>query len=255
VSLPPLIMIHGAFCGGWAFDRFRVPFETAGYAIATPTLRHHDLPPRAAPDPMLGTTSLLDYAADLDRLIAAMPEPPVLIGHSLGGLLAQMLAARRRLGGIVLIAPSAPWGVLPSGYGEVASAFGLYLAGDFWTQPLHPHFVIAREHALDKLSLTDAQAVFSRFVPESGQATFEIMHWPLDLRQASLVHAREVTCPVLCLAGGHDQVNPAGTVKRVAQRYRDRATFIEFPRMSHWLLGEPGWEDVAGTALDWLSKR
>lgn len=254
MSRPPIVMIHGAFCAGWAFEKFRLPFEKAGVKVSAPNLRHHDLPPRTAPHPALGTTSMLDYVADLDRIIAAMPEQPIIVGHSLGGLLAQMLAARHRARAIVLVAPSAPWGVLPSGYGEVASAAGLYLAGDFWNQPLRPQFAIAREHALDKLSPEDARHVFSRFVCESGKATFEIMHWPMDFRQATTVHSRDVTCPVLCLAGGHDQVNPAATVKRVSQRYRDLSTFVEFPRMSHWMLSEPGWEDVAETALDWLSE-
>ena len=57
-----------------------------------PALRHHDggKPPRRWPQ-----TSLTDYAADLEKLIAGLDAPPVLVGHSMGGLLAQMLAARR----------------------------------------------------------------------------------------------------------------------------------------------------------------
>jgi len=63
----PIVMIHGAFCGGWAFDDFRKPFEAKGYAVTAPTLRYHDCgrePPAA-----LGKTSLIDYAADLEKLI------------------------------------------------------------------------------------------------------------------------------------------------------------------------------------------
>ena len=62
---PPVVMIHGAFCGGWAFDGWRNVFEAQGYRTHAPTLRHHNHglnPPTA-----LGTTSMRDYADDLER--------------------------------------------------------------------------------------------------------------------------------------------------------------------------------------------
>jgi non-heme chloroperoxidase len=61
-----------------------------------------------------------------------------------------------------------------------------------------------------------------------------------------------VTCPILCLAGAKDRVNSPGTVKSVASRYRGRARYEELDGHSHWLIGEPGWEEIAKLALDWL---
>jgi len=81
-------MIHGAFCGGWVFDGWRTSFEARGYRVETPTLRHHDC--GRDPPESLGTTSLLDYVADLEELISSLAEPPILLGHSMGGLLAQV---------------------------------------------------------------------------------------------------------------------------------------------------------------------
>ena len=60
-------------------------------------------------------------------------------------------------------------------------------------------------------------------MPESGRATFEIMHWGLDMGRASEVDARKVACPLLFLAGGDDRINPPGTVERIAALYKDRA--------------------------------
>jgi pimeloyl-ACP methyl ester carboxylesterase len=243
-------MIHGAFCGAWAFDSFREPFE-AKFTVHTPTLRYHDCerePPRE-----LGRTSLLDYAADLEKLIRDLGEAPILLGHSMGGLLAQMLAAKGLARACVLLAPSAPWGVLPSTIFEIASAQTLLLSGgDYRGSVIHPSYQIAAAHSLDKLDDATRSAVYARFVPESGQATFEIMNWSFDLKRAGHVRARDVTCPILCMAGSDDKINPPSTVSRIAARYGGRARFEEVKGHSHWLIGEPGWEKIAARALAWL---
>ncbi|MBL6939844.1 MAG: alpha/beta hydrolase [Alphaproteobacteria bacterium] len=246
---PPIVMIHGAFVGPWSFDAFREPFEAAGYTVHTPLLRHHGHgmnPPQA-----LGSTGLVDYAKDLGKFIKALDDTPILLGHSLGGLLAQMLASKGRARALVLLAPCAPWGVLPSTLFEIASAQTMMLNGPMWNQVLKPSFDVAAHASLDRLPMADRRRVFAQFVPESGRATFEIMHWGWDAARASHVSAPAVTCPVWCVTGEHDKINPPGTVQRVAARYR-HATFKELAGHSHWLIEEPGWEDVAAAALDWL---
>jgi non-heme chloroperoxidase len=248
----PVVMIHGAFCGGWAFDKWRAMFEEQGYEVHAPTLRHHG--GGREPPGELGSTSILDYARDIEEFLDGLDAVPVLIGHSMGGLIAQMLAARRAVRAIVLLAPSAPWGVLPSTPFEFASAQALYFAGDFWNRSLAPTHWIAAANALDNVPEAEHDAILHRFVPESGLATFEIMHWPLDFRRATHVDPRGVTCPVLCIAGARDRINPPSTVRRVAQRYRGRTAYEELEGHSHWLIGEPGWEKIAGLALDWLDE-
>jgi pimeloyl-ACP methyl ester carboxylesterase len=246
---PPIVMLHGGFCGPWVFEHFRVPFEKRGFDVHTPALRHHGeggRPPRA-----LGRTGLRDYVRDLEAFIAPLARP-VLVGHSMGGLLAQMLAARGKASALVLLAPSPPWGVLPSTMFELASAHTLLLSGDFWNQKLKPEYWIAAANALDHLPPTERKRVFARFVPESGRATFEIMHWGFDLQRAGEVRARDVTCPVFCLVGAHDRINPPATVRRIAERYKGRAIFEELPMHSHWLVGEPGWEKIAARIIAWL---
>ena len=98
-------MIHGAFCGGWAFEGYAAFFAAQGYRVITPTLRHHEgrqfegarglRAPRE-----LGTTSMLDYADDIEALVRDLDMPPVLIGHSMGGLVAQMVAQRVAVQGL-----------------------------------------------------------------------------------------------------------------------------------------------------------
>lgn len=252
VSRPPVVMIHGAFCGGWVFDGWRAIFEAHGHKVYTPALRHHD--GAAAPPRELGATSLADYTADLEALIDDIGEPAVIAGHSMGGLIAQKLAARGKAAALILLTPSAPWGVLPSTPFEVMSAQALFMAGDFWRKPLWPERALASAHALDRLDNAVRAEVLSRLVPESGLATFEIMHWPFDLKRASEVAARAVNCPVLCFSGSHDRINPPCTVRRIARRYRGRVQHRELEGFSHWPMAEPGWEEVARTALFWLDR-
>ena len=241
-------MIPGAFCKPLVFDKFRARFEARGYVVHTPPLRLHDGKATWA----LGTTSLLDFAADLEKFVRALDTPPILLGHSMGGLLAQMLAARLDVRAAILLAPSAPWGIMPSTVFEVASAGTMFLAGDFWNQPLIPDYFIASTNSLDRLSEKECRATFAEFVPESGLATFEIMHWPFDARQAARVPARDIECPLLCIAGSDDRINPPKTVRSIAGRYGALATYKEYENHSHWLVGEPGWRKIADDALDWL---
>ncbi len=251
ISRPPVVMLHGAFSGGWAFEPWREAFEARGHRVLTPTLRHHE---DGAAHDELADVSLTDYADDLETLLDGIGEPAVLIGHSMGGLLAQMLAARGRAAALVLLAPSAPWGVLPSTPFELMSAQALYLAGDFWRKTLRPERWIASAHALDRLDPKTHDEVLARMVPESGLATFEILHWAFDMKRASAVEARAVTCPILCFAGTADRINPPATVRRIARRYRGRVQYRELKDFSHWPMAEPGWEQVAEHTLFWLER-
>ncbi len=246
---PPVIMIHGGFCGPWAWDNFAARFRAAGYEVTTPALRHHD---GDKPAQALATTSLIDYAADLESLIAAMKTPPILIGHSMGGLLAQMLAARQGIAGAILLAPSAPWGVPPSTLFEIGTAQTMMLQVGFWTAILEPNFDIASAHSLDRFPKEQRKQIFERFLPESGRATFEVLHWGLDMRRSSEVNARKVQCPMLLLTGSADRISPPGTVERIAALYNGRARCEIVPGMSHWLISEPGWETVCDRSLAWL---
>jgi non-heme chloroperoxidase len=246
---PPVVMIHGGFCGPWTWEGFAGRFRDQGYEVLTPALRHHN---GGKPAPALATTSLTDYAADLEKLVAGLDAPPVLIGHSMGGLLAQMLAARTGIAAAILLAPSPPWGVPPSTLFEIGAAHGLMLRVGFWNTILEPNFAVAAAHSLDRFGKGEREEVFKHFLPESGRATFELLHWGLDMRRASEVDARKVACPLLFLAGAADRISPPGTVKRAAALYGDRATYETLPKMSHWLVGEPGWEKVCDRALAWL---
>lgn len=249
-----LVLLHGAFCGGWCFADFAGHFVAHGWRCLAPDLRHHAPAAGGGAPAALATTGLADYCGDLAALCASLPEPPVIVGHSLGGLLAQQLAARGLARALILLAPAAPWGVFLSSHDEIANALGLLKAGAFWHKVLHPDFETAVATSLDKLDPLRQRRTFERLVPESGRAMFETVYWMFDYRQASAVDHHRVTCPVLCLVGSDDRVVAPATVRSVARRYRRVASYAELPGMSHFLFGEAGEERLIAACADFLDR-
>ncbi len=240
----PIIMIHGAFCGGWTFDIFRKPFEAAGHTVLAPDLPGHE------PGGAVAGQSMTDYAAAIARLCVEQSTPPILIGHSMGGLVAQMAADRAPVAGLVLLAPSSPWGVPGQSIEEGVSAVSLFALGPYWLQAIAPDRSITAQCSHDRLPVPAQEAAYARMVPESGRALFEVLNWWLDPTMATSV--RNVgDAPVLTVAGGRDVINPAATVRKTAQRLGGE--YRVFEEMSHWLPGEPGWDAVASATYEWIS--
>ena len=245
----PAIMVHGAFCGGWVFDRFKAPFERAGHRVLTP-----DLPGHAAgqgPSAVCGL-SMSHYAGAIADLIDACEEPPVLIGHSLGGLVAQIAATRRSVQGVILLAPSAPWGVPGGSMEEAAAVIGLMSLGAYWTQGVAPDANIARTYSLDRMPPAEREATAARMVHESGRALWETFQWWMDPFMTTSVSPGQIGAPILALAGGRDSIHPPAAVRQTTARLG--GAFRVYPQMSHWLIGEPGFDEVAEDCLAWLAR-
>ncbi len=239
-------MVHGAFCGGWVFDAFRAPFEAAGHSVVAP-----DLPGRG--DEAVAGLSMADYARAVRETVAAMAAPPILIGHSLGGLAAQMAAQDLALKGLILLAPSAPWGVMGSSLEEAGAAFSLYALGPYWMQAVSPDRAMARAHLLDRLAPEQRRAAAARLCPESGRALFEALNWWLDPMATTTVSPARIRAPVLGVAGGVDPLHPPGTVR--ATTVRLGGEFETMAGLGHWMIGEPGWDALAQRCLTWIAAR
>jgi len=248
-----VFMIHGMWGSAWYWQNYKNVFEKAGYRCVTTTLRYHDMDPKAAPDPRLGSTSLLDYAEDLEREVRGLSDKPIIVGHSMGGLLAQMLGSRGLAKALVLLTPASPSGIIPIRLSVIRSFLSVLLRWGFWRRPMRQTTNEAVYSMLQLLSPSEQRNAYERFVYESGRAFCEIGFWPLDLRGAARVDESKVTCPMLVIGGAQDRITPVSVVRRVAKKYHKVAAYKEFSNHAHWVVGEPQWEEVAEFALQWLS--
>ena len=249
-----IFMIHGMWGGGWYWANYQRVFEAQGYRCIATTLPHHDMNSKGAPDPRLGTTSLLDYADVLQKEIEALGEKPIIMGHSMGGLLAQMLATRGLAAATVLLTPAAPAGILALKPSVIKSFWSVITSWGFWNRPIPTTFSEAVYSSLHLVPAAEQKEIFDKLVCESGRVIFEIGFWLMDLKRAARVDARKVTCPMLVISGREDRIVPASVVRQVAKKYARVATYREFENHAHWVVGEPGWEDVARYVSDWMAK-
>ncbi len=249
-----IVMVHCMWGGPWIWDRYAPLLERRGWRCLRPVLRHHDVDPAAPPDPRLGSVSLLDYAADLEAYVRGLGEPPVLLGHSMGGLLSMMLAARGLGRAAALLTPGSPAGVNALTGSVIRSFLGVLLRPAFWKTPMRPSYKAAVYAMLGTLPPEERRATYDRLVHESGRAASELGFWQLDRRHATRVDASGIRCPVLIVSASNDRLTPASVVRKTAALLGPKTELREFPGHGHWVVGEPGWEEIAGFVADWLEK-
>lgn len=249
-----IVMIHGMWGGGWYWENFKHYFEEKGYHCYIPTLRYHDIDPKEEPDPNLGTIGLIDYAIDLEKYIRNLDEKPLLMGHSMGALLSQILGARGLASGLILLTPAPPSGINALKFSVIKSFWGILTKWGFQRHPQRLSFKAAVYAMMHLLSEVDQKATYEKFVYESGRAIGEIGFWYLDSNGAARVDESRVTCPVLVVSGAEDRITPATVVQKVANKYKTVSTYKEFANHAHWVIGEPGWEKIAEFVSNWIDQ-
>ncbi len=249
-----IFMIHGMWGTSADWDNFRRFFERKGYVCIAPTLPYHDMDPRSTPDQRLGTVSLLDYVEALEEDLRQVGTMPIIMGHSMGGLLAQILGARGLAKSLVLLTPASPAGILGITPSVVRSFWSIQTTWAFWKKPMRQTFKEAAYSMMHLLPESEQREHYARFVYESGRVACEIGCWFFDRRRASRVDEAEVICPVLVIGATQDRITPASVVRRVARKYEAVGTYKEFADHAHWLLAEPGWERVAEYVSGWLAQ-
>lgn len=250
-----ILMIHGVGCGGDAWDRMRHDFEAAGWRVETPTLypdrRTMDDPPASLSD-----LTLDDYvdamSAKASELTAETGAKPIIMGHSMGGYIAQRLAAKGDASGAIFLTPAQTpdcqvqdlrlmitfWSILKSGRKKIPE--NSYKVGRFGFKWGVLNEVPKERHdELYRLARYDSGKVYR------------------DLTEPAPIDEKMITIPTLTIGAGKDRATPVKAVRRVGQKYKNASVpgdYIEYPHHAHWILDEPGTDRVAGDILDWLGR-
>jgi len=247
----PVILIHGMWCHGGLLSRLDELLSARTYECHRPTLPAHEAGPVQAD--AVARLSIRDYAEALKDYIASQnfSQPPVLVGHSMGGLLAQMLATEIPTAALVLLTPASPRGinaVVPRTFWTflgVLSRFG------FWRRAHKLSPERTRQCAVNGLHAAQQEKIIKSLVYESGRMLSEIAFWWADRKRATRVEAKAVRCPVYVVSAGQDWLTPPSVVKKVAARYAN-ATHRHWPDRGHWVIDDIDTEDMVREIDSWL---
>lgn len=253
--LDPVVLIHGTNAGPWTMENFADFFARKGFTCTSPAYRYHNMPPSDKTAENLVGISIADYVEDIGAAIAALDSPPILVGHSLGGVVAQKLASKGLAKAIVLLNGSVNWGVLPTTDAERALGKMFMSAGAFWESTLLPDFETMAKFGLNKLDPDKQHQVFDRLGPESGRVMFELFFWIFDQNQTTKIDYGAVQCPVMMVSGSEDLAIPPSTARIIAERHGPNTNFQVVEGFGHYLTLEPEWEKIAALCADWMIKQ
>ncbi|MGZ8641243.1 MAG: alpha/beta hydrolase [Actinomycetota bacterium] len=258
--MPTALFIHGAWVGPACWEPFIGRFEAAGYRCVAPAWPFDDRPIaelRARPATELAGVGVQEIVDHYEQIARTLPEPPVLIGHSFGGLFVQMLLDRGVGAAGVAIDPAPPRGVLPTP-GAFRASFSVLRTWRGWRKVLTVSFDDFSWGFLHNLREDEQRRVYdAQVIPTPGRTFFQVGFAMFN--SATRVNFRnDGRAPLLIIAGEKDRTVPAAMNRANLKKYRhsNAATDLrEFPGRSHWLIAEPGWEEVADHAIDWLGQR
>ena len=257
----PVVLVHGLWLLGSSWNRWVGHFTDAGYSALTPAWP--DDPPsvaeaKADPTAFAGK-SVGDVADHLERFLRRLARKPVVIGHSFGGLLTQILAGRGLAAASVAIDPAPFRGVLPLPFSSLRAAFPVLRnpLNHRRAVPLtYPQFRYAFANAVDE---AEARQLYEEFsVAGSGvplfQAAFANLNPWTEIRVDTKNPARG---PLLMISGGRDHTVPRAIVKASFNRQQRNQGVTEFSEIAgrgHSLTIDSGWRDVADTALGFVRR-
>lgn len=242
----PLLFVHGSCHASWCWEEhFLDYFASRGYSAHALSLRGHGQSEGAE---RLRWTSVKDYVRDVAQVAATLRQPPVVIGHSLGGLVVQKYLEEHRAPAAVLIAPSPSSGMFIAGF-PLFFKYPLLFTKMLLTLDVRAVYAtpaLARK-MLFSASLEEAKA--ERYAGRLGNESFRAA---LDM-MFNLPRPKRVTTPLLVLGAADDVIVRPRAIEKTGRAYRSE--FKIFPHMAHDMMLEDGWKDVAAYIVDWLKAK
>ncbi len=245
-----VLFITGAWMHTSSWDKQRSAFEAAGYKTLAPAWPYLEGKPadlRANPDKRLGSLTFGKIVDHYAKIIDGLDEQPLIVGHSMGGLVTQLLLDRGYGVAGIAMDPGPIAGALP-GPVSLLAALPPIFAGPATSQ------TISREgfakNFANTLSPAEQQAAYDDFVVPTPTNIFYQAAGMLG----TWVKVKARKQPLLVISAEHDRtVTPylAKAIYNIQKQSPARTDFHQFQDRSHFLAGEKGWEEVANYALDW----
>lgn len=255
---PSIVLIHGLWMTPRSWSEFHGYYTNRGYRVLTPPWPRigggvEDV--RRDPSPLngLGVTEIVDH---YDKLIRELDEPPIIMGHSFGGLYVQLLLDRGLGAAGVAIDAAAAKGVLKLPLSQARSLWPVLKNPANRNRTVALSFEQFTYAFANTMSERDARAAYERdAIPGPGRPVFQAGFAALAPHAATKINYRnDKRSPLLFIAGSEDHIVPPAVNKANHRKYRHSKAithYKEFPGRSHLIVAQTGWEEVAEQALSW----
>jgi len=249
-----ILFIHGMYVTPLCWEDWIKYFEEQGYTCFAPPWPHHEGSVaelvKKHPDSELGKLTLEDIVTYYKKYIAELKEKPIIFGHSMGGLVTQILLQAGLCVAGVAIDSAPPKGVITLKWNFIKSNW--------------PHLNPLQSDK-DPLKLTLEQFAFA-FLNEYSEEDQKALYEKYAVPESRLVGKGPTTAtaeiatdkarpPLLLIAGAIDNIIPATLTRNNFRAYKKSPSiteFKEFPARNHWILGQKGWQEVAQFAHEWV---
>lgn len=260
-GLTPVVFVHGLWLLPSSWDRWRTLFEAAGYATIAPGWPDDpDTVAEANANPSTfakkGITDIADHVAEA---VAGLRIKPAVVGHSFGGLLAQIIAGRG-MSAVTVAADPAPFqGVLPLPISALKSASPVLTNPANYQRavPLtYDQFRYAFANAVDEVEAKELYETYA--VPGSGEPLFQAAAANFNpWSEAKVKSKNPERGPLLIISGEYDHTVPWAIAHASFKRQKRNegvTEIVEIKGVGHSLVIDHGWEAVAQTALDFVQR-
>jgi len=244
---PPLLFVHGAYSAAWCWDEYFLPYLASyGYDCHALSLRGHGGSPG---DDVLDHAGLDEYVVDVRAAARMLDAAPVVIGHSMGGVVAQRYVATHEAAGLVLFASVPPLGLMSAAFElcyrdpDLLAQFALVQSGHGYMANFN-----RLRHALFAADMPLSRAIlyFSRMRRESQRAMLDLSYLhPIGIRQERRV-------PVAVIGGEEDGLFRPHAVRMTADWHDSQAAIL--PGLGHTMMLDCSWRRAADHLLEWLEQ-
>ena len=244
MNKPPVLLVHGAWHGAWCWEgNYLDYFADAGHETWAMDLRGHGDSANTKP---FRLTTIGDYVKDVEAVIEVMPAPPIVIGHSMGGLVCQhVLNGDANVRGIGLLASLPASGVA----GTKIKAHPLKTLQSTLTWSLYPMVSDRKNAAYMFLDLDADEATIDRLMDNLGDEAYFAF---LGMLAFALPKAPKMPLqtPVCVVSAENDTIIPVKLQETLAARFDVTANVIA--NAPHDLMLSKRWEDSARVFLNWI---